>query len=74
MNRSIVVTGATSGIGKAFAEFFASQGDSLILISRNEEKLRELCGKFEKANPLQHYRYITADLSKPEQVKKVMLP
>lgn len=71
MDRNIVITGATSGIGEAFAELFASMGDSLILISRNEEKLREQCGRFGKANPAQHYRCIAADLSKPESVKEI---
>lgn len=71
MNRNIAITGATSGIGEAFAKLFVSQGDSLILMSRNEEKLRNLCSKFEKTNPSQYYKYIAADLSKPEQTKEV---
>lgn len=37
---SVLITGTTSGIGKAFAEKFASKGHSLILVSRNEDKLQ----------------------------------
>lgn len=37
---SVLITGTTSGIGKAFAEKFASKGHSLILVSRNAEKLQ----------------------------------
>lgn len=36
-----VITGSTSGIGKAFAEHLASKGMSLLLVSRNEKKLDE---------------------------------
>ncbi|XP_032140445.1 inactive hydroxysteroid dehydrogenase-like protein 1 [Sapajus apella] len=38
--RWAVVSGATDGIGKAYAEELASRGLSIILISRNEEKLQ----------------------------------
>jgi len=35
-----IVTGATDGLGKAFAEELAKLGFNLIIISRNNEKLR----------------------------------
>ncbi|BES93206.1 short chain dehydrogenase [Nesidiocoris tenuis] len=38
-----VVTGATDGIGKAFAKELASKGLNLLLISRNMEKLEATC-------------------------------
>ncbi|VTJ51292.1 Hypothetical predicted protein [Marmota monax] len=38
--RWAVVSGATDGIGKAYAEELASRGLNVILMSRNEEKLR----------------------------------
>lgn len=45
-----IVTGSTSGIGKAFAERLAQEGMKLLLISRTEEKLeaqkRELNEKY----------------------------
>lgn len=36
-----LITGTTSGIGKSFAEKFASQGYNIILVARNEEKLKQ---------------------------------
>jgi len=37
---NVLITGTTSGIGKAFAEKFAQKGHNLILVSRNAEKLQ----------------------------------
>lgn len=71
MNRNVVITGATSGIGKAFAEMFAGMGDSVILIARNEGKLKELCGRFLKMNPGREYKYFAADLSKEKEAESV---
>lgn len=34
-----VVTGASSGIGKAIAELYAEEGATVVLVSRNQEKL-----------------------------------
>nr|XP_013014302.1 inactive hydroxysteroid dehydrogenase-like protein 1 isoform X1 [Cavia porcellus]XP_013014309.1 inactive hydroxysteroid dehydrogenase-like protein 1 isoform X1 [Cavia porcellus]XP_013014312.1 inactive hydroxysteroid dehydrogenase-like protein 1 isoform X1 [Cavia porcellus]XP_013014318.1 inactive hydroxysteroid dehydrogenase-like protein 1 isoform X1 [Cavia porcellus] len=40
--RWAIVSGATDGIGKAYAEELASRGLNIILISRNEEKLQNV--------------------------------
>ncbi|XP_073459905.1 inactive hydroxysteroid dehydrogenase-like protein 1 [Aquarana catesbeiana] len=37
-----IVTGATEGIGKAYAEELASHGINIILVSRNPEKLKKV--------------------------------
>lgn len=42
MNRIILITGATSGIGKACAESFAAANDHLIITGRRKERLEEL--------------------------------
>ncbi len=42
MEKVVLITGATSGIGEACARRFAKEGYSLILTGRNEAKLNEL--------------------------------
>lgn len=40
--KTILITGATSGIGKASAEIFAQEGHKLILTGRRKERLEEI--------------------------------
>ena len=42
MNKIVLITGATSGIGLACARKFAAHGDKLILTGRNEQRLAEI--------------------------------
>lgn len=48
MSKIILVTGASSGFGKAIAEKFAAGGWNLILTARREEKLAEVASSIEK--------------------------
>ena len=42
MNKTVMITGATSGIGLGCARKFAENGDRLILTGRNEQRLEEI--------------------------------
>ena len=42
MNKIVLVTGATSGFGKAIAEKFASAGHDIIITGRREERLQHV--------------------------------
>ena len=50
-NRIVLITGASSGIGKACAHKFAKEGWNLILNARNEAKLDELKAELEMEYP-----------------------
>lgn len=55
--KTIFITGATSGIGKACAELFAKQGNRLILCGRREDKLTELKEHFSGKNEVQTLKF-----------------
>ena len=40
--KSVVVTGASSGMGKAIVERFAKEGANIIAVARRKERLEEL--------------------------------
>lgn len=63
-----VVTGATDGIGKAYALALAKQGMSIVLISRTEAKLQAVAAEIDaKRYPgLEKTKYIVCDYSKFE--------
>lgn len=65
-----LVTGASSGIGKSFAEILASRGCDLILVARNRERLEELAATLRERNG-RSVDVLAADLEKPEELATV---
>ncbi|BDF94159.1 hypothetical protein KAN5_09970 [Pseudoalteromonas sp. KAN5] len=63
-NKTVWITGASSGIGKELAIQFAQLGARVILSARNVAKLEQLCSEL---NGSQH-QVIPLDLAQPEQV------
>jgi 3-hydroxy acid dehydrogenase/malonic semialdehyde reductase len=47
MNKIVLITGATSGIGEACAKKFAAAGDKLIITGRRAERLEQLKARLE---------------------------
>ena len=41
-NKTVIITGASSGLGVTFAEFLASRGANVVISARREDKLVEL--------------------------------
>ena len=50
MNKIVLITGATSGIGLACAKKFAENGDKLILTGRNGQRLAEISNSMKEKN------------------------
>lgn len=66
--KTALVCGSTQGIGRAAAEELARIGASVILLARNEEKLREAVKSLPTEAGQQH-SYLVADYSEPAQLK-----
>jgi daunorubicin C-13 ketoreductase len=49
MDRTIVITGASSGVGLAAAEQLAAEGDEVVVVGRNPERLAAAVQRVEKA-------------------------
>jgi short-subunit dehydrogenase len=65
-----LVTGATSGIGAAFANRLAQKGFDLILHGRRQKKLMERAKNLERTHNIS-VEIIIAELSRAEEMKKV---
>ncbi len=61
---TVLITGASSGIGREMARLFASDGADLVLIARSEGRLRELAGEL-AAKYGAVAQVVPADLSRP---------
>ncbi|PLW94316.1 MAG: short-chain dehydrogenase [Marinilabiliales bacterium] len=68
--KTVVITGATSGIGKLVAKEYASKGANLICVNRNEEKSLDLKKEIE-ADFNVKCDYFIADLSSMEDTHNV---
>jgi uncharacterized protein len=60
-----VVTGASSGIGREFADQLAAAGINVVLVARRQEMLRDLGAELNRRYGVD-YRAVGADLSAPD--------
>ncbi len=68
--RATLITGASGGIGEAFARRFAEEKHNLVLVARSEDKLRSICGELETKHGIAA-QYIALDLIDPSADKQI---
>jgi NADP-dependent 3-hydroxy acid dehydrogenase YdfG/Tfp pilus assembly protein PilF len=69
--QTVCITGASSGIGKATAEVFASHGYRLILTARRAGMLNEVCNALKEQYGAQVYPLVF-DVRNPEAVRNAL--
>ncbi|XP_030029034.1 glucose 1-dehydrogenase-like [Manduca sexta] len=70
VNKVVIVTGASAGIGAATAVRFAQEGANVAIVGRNQERLAKVaedCAKYGR-NPL----VIKADVSKDDEARSIV--
>lgn len=68
--QTMVITGATSGIGLATARMAAQRGARLVLAARSEDALQKLVGELEAEGA--KAIYVTADVSREQDVQNIV--
>lgn len=66
--RTVLVTGASAGIGVELARLFAANGDRLVLAARREDRLKTLAGELAERHGIVADA-VKADLATPDGVK-----
>ena len=70
MNKTVIITGGTTGIGKATALKFAQNGFNVVVTSRNSNKETDLKNEFQKQGL--EVNFAVLDVTNEQQVKEVI--
>ena len=68
--KTALITGASSGIGEAFAHILAARGMNLVLVARSEDKLRQLSQQLSEQHGIRA-DVVPADLCREGAVQEV---
>jgi short-subunit dehydrogenase len=68
--RTVLITGASSGIGEAFADVFAAAGFNLVITARREDRLRTVADRARERNGVDT-EIIVADFARPDAVERL---
>jgi len=69
--RTVLITGASAGIGMALAHVYAQAGDTLLLTARRGQRLKQLCEELESKYQIQS-SYFPADLADLQQTEALL--
>ena len=70
MNTTLI-TGASSGIGAAFARKLARRGRNVLLVARSEDKLIALCNEIGRASGIRA-QYVAMDLTEADAAARLL--
>jgi len=69
--QTVLITGASSGIGECFARHYAKQGAELILVARSEPQLQQLANELHEQHRVTTH-YFALDLSQRGSIPTLM--
>ncbi|ORY69691.1 short-chain dehydrogenase [Pseudomassariella vexata] len=73
--KTVLITGASEGMGRSAARQLAAKGANVVIVSRNVSRLEESLAEIKAAarNPqTQRFHYISADVSKPDYARSLI--
>ncbi len=68
-NKTVIITGASTGIGKAIAKYFIDRESNVVMNSSNKKNLIEA---YESLGALPNVAYFAGDISQPETGQKLV--
>jgi retinol dehydrogenase-12 len=68
--RTFLVTGASSGIGRAMVEALAARGGSVVLASRSEERTRPVLDAIRRQDPRANPQFVQIDVADLASVRR----
>ncbi|CAI2357520.1 unnamed protein product [Caenorhabditis sp. 36 PRJEB53466] len=75
-NKVVVITGASSGLGKSLAFELYKRGAKVILLARSTDKLKQICQELKETFPLNQNEptYYYFDITEPDQAPWAEIP
>src|SRR6516164_8853648 len=67
---TVLITGASSGIGRELARLFAGDGSDLVLVARSEDRLREVAARLTAEYGVK-VQVLAADLTRPDSAGEI---
>jgi NAD(P)-dependent dehydrogenase (short-subunit alcohol dehydrogenase family) len=71
MDRTIVISGGGTGIGRAVARTFAANGDQVTILGRHGAVLAEAAEQLNKEAGAERVRFVAGDLREPAEVERL---
>jgi NAD(P)-dependent dehydrogenase (short-subunit alcohol dehydrogenase family) len=72
MNRTVVITGSTRGIGFSTAEEFLRHGDRVVIFCRHKKHLDEAVGRLSSIGGKEHILGLVGDVRRGQDVAKIV--
>ena len=71
-HKTVLISGGTSGVGKAVARSFAELGDTVVIIGRNDTKANTAVIELMHETRNDNISYLIGDLADPEIIKNIV--